>query len=235
MLYGWNDLADYQTDQRNPRKGNLLFGAKLSLEELRRLPPVLALVQGPFLVAFCWIIGPKFLVWVAAMLLVNAAYNWPDSGLKGRPGWDLLCQSGYLLVFVLSSWLNGVPQLPWQAFLFGALFAMHSHLFHEITDIAPDEAAGRRTTAVAIGAAWSKLIVAAMLLMEAVIIAVSFKSPIVVGFLSLSSAGFLLDCLVRRDKIISEAGLRAVLLAWNLVVLLSMYWVWREAMFVELR
>jgi 4-hydroxybenzoate polyprenyltransferase len=31
-------------------------------------------------------------------------------------------------------------------FVFGALFAMHSHLFGQIMDVAPDRLAGRRTT-----------------------------------------------------------------------------------------
>ncbi len=41
-----------------------------------------------------------------------------------------------------------MPQLPWQAFLFGAMFAMHSHLFGEVMDIEPDQKSGRKTLAV---------------------------------------------------------------------------------------
>src|SRR3989454_12143559 len=63
-----------------------------------------------------------------------------------------LFRSGYLLVFVLASWLNHVSQVPWFTFLFGAMFAMHSHLFGEIMDLEPDRRAGRRTLAGVLGA-----------------------------------------------------------------------------------
>ena len=44
-----------------------------------------------------------------------------------------------------------MPQLPWQAFLFGARFAMHSHLFGEVMDIEPDQKSGRKMLAVVLG------------------------------------------------------------------------------------
>lgn len=233
VLYGWNDLADYQTDQLNPRKGNLLFGAKMSRAELARLPRQMLQVQAPFLVLLGLAIGPKLLAWIAAGVAVNYAYNGRRLNLKGRPGWDLLCQSGYLLVFVLSSWLNDVPMLPWPAMLFGALFAMHAHLFHEVTDIEPDALAGRRTTAVAIGVRWSKLIVAVLLLTESLIVARYFQSAIVAGFLAAAGVGFTADALLRPHRVISESTLRVVFLTWNAVVLVSMYWIWRDAIFAQ--
>lgn len=233
VLYGWNDLADYRTDQLNPRKGNLLFGARLSRAELNRLPTQMAVVQAPFLVLLGWAMGPRLLLWGAACAAMNYAYNSRTLNLKGRPGWDLLCQTGYLLVFVLSSWLNDVPLLPWPAMLLGALFAMHAHLLHEVTDIAPDAAAGRRTTAVAIGVGWSKLVVAGLLLAECAIVWAYFRSTVVAGFLGLTGVGFALDALVWPHRVVGERTLARVLLAWNVVVLLSMYWVWREALFVD--
>ena len=232
LLYGWNDLADFQTDQLNPRKGNLLFGAKLGREELRKLPLRMAMVQLPFWGLLLWAIGPKFLIWIAACLAVNAAYNWPKVGLKGLPLLDVANQAGYLLVFVLSSWVNNAPQLSWPAMLFGALFAMHSHLLNEITDIDPDRAAGRRTTAVVIGVGPTKLIIATMLAAESLIMALYFDSLIVVLFCGIAAVGFVADYLWRREQVINDTQLRWVLIAWNVVTVLSMYWVWKEAMFV---
>ncbi|MCA9241148.1 MAG: UbiA family prenyltransferase [Planctomycetales bacterium] len=235
LVYGWNDLADYQTDQLNPRKGNLLFGAKLSREELRRLPVQMLLVQLPFAALFVWLRGAEFLLGLAALAVVSSLYNSPRAAFKSRPVLDLLCQSGYLLVFVFSSWLNQVPQLPWPAFVFGALFAMHAHLFHEVTDLAPDRAAGRRTTAVAIGPGYAKLLVAAMLLVESAIMAACFANATIATFLGLAGVGFAIDGLHRPKQIVSESALRVVFIAWNAVALVSMYWVWREAVFVQLR
>ena len=135
-----------------------------------RCPLRIFLVQLPFACCFVWLEGPKALVWLAALTLSTAVYNWPPPGFKGRPPFDVLNQVGYLLVFVLSSWLNRVPQLPWQTYLFGALFAMHAHLFGEIMDVEPDRLAGRRTTATTIGAVPAKALIAALLAAEGVLV-----------------------------------------------------------------
>jgi 4-hydroxybenzoate polyprenyltransferase len=28
LIYGWNDIVDYEADRLNPRKGTFLFGAR---------------------------------------------------------------------------------------------------------------------------------------------------------------------------------------------------------------
>lgn len=250
LLYGWNDWADYETDRLNPRKGNFLFGAQLPPVELARLPWLVALVQLPFFAAFLFFIGWEFWLWIAAALLVNACYNLPSLNFKGRPLLDVLSQSGYLLVFVLSSWVNDVPQLPWSAMLFGLLFAMHSHLLGEIADIAPDRAAGRTTTAVVIGAARTKLVVAGLLLLESFVALTYFGNSAnlpttgdadyliridrhtIAAFLAMAGIGFLIDWALRGGQTISDRALAGVLIAWNVVTLASMHFVWRSAPFV---
>jgi len=241
LLYGWNDWADYETDRLNPRKGNWLFGAQLPPGELARLPWAIAVVQLPFFVVFLWLVGWKFLLWIAAALAVNACYNLPAVNFKGRPVVDVLAQSGYLLVFLLASWVNHVPQLSWPAMLFGMLFAMHSHLLGETTDIEPDRAAGRHTTAVVIGAAGTKLLIATMLLAES-LIAVTLLGDwrtsladgrAIVGlFLLVAAVGFATDYIVRGGQTVSDHVLGGVLIAWNVVAIVSMYFVWRSGVFV---
>lgn len=232
LLYGWNDWADYETDRLNPRKGNLLFGAKLSRDELRRLPMRIAMVQAPFFALFLGAIGPKFLLWVVGVAAMNAAYNWPRIGCKGRPGLDVLIQSGYLLVFVLSSWLNDTPQLSPAVMLFSALFAMHAHLLNEIADIDPDRTSGRRTTAVVLGVGPTKLLIAALLAVEAAIAWTAIGSPAAGAFLAVAAVGFAAEYAFCRNRPLSERQLRIALVAWNVVAVLSIPWVWTEALFV---
>src|SRR2546430_152925 len=98
-----------------------------------------------------------------AVFCLKKKYNAPGSAWKRRPPFDALIQASYLLAFVLSSWLNNVPQLPWQTFLFGSLFAMHSHIFGEVMDIAPDRLSGRQTTATSIGRVRAKFLSASFL------------------------------------------------------------------------
>src|SRR5258707_7934330 len=131
VLYGVNDIVDAEADVYNPRKGTFLFGSLGAREQLAALRWEIAVAQLPFLALFLVLIGAKILLWYAALAAAVALYNSPRVGWKGRPPFDVLIQASYLLVFVLSSWLNHLAQLPWQTFVFGALFAMHSHVFGE--------------------------------------------------------------------------------------------------------
>ena len=231
LLYGWNDCVDFEIDRINPRKGTFLFGARGTLDQLHRLPLAMALVQAPFVLAFLYLVGPKVLLFFAGSIAIGGMlYNWPRYGWKGRPPLELLNQSGYLLVFALSSWLNRAPQLPWQAMLFSTLFAMHSHLFGEIMDIEPDRASGRRTTATVIGRIWTKLLIAALLAAECGLVFVFFHDMILSGFLLASGLWFLLDAaFVWRERPYTPRQMKYALLAWNVIALASMPWVWWRA------
>jgi 4-hydroxybenzoate polyprenyltransferase len=111
ILYGWNDLVDQETDRVNPRKGTFLFGARGTREQLASIPLRIALLQAVFLAAFWYLDGPRMVLWFAGLIAFTALYNWPRYGLKSRPPFEVLNQAGFLLVFVLSSWLNHAPQL----------------------------------------------------------------------------------------------------------------------------
>ncbi len=232
LLYGWNDYADFESDQLNPRKGNMLFGAKLSQEELSKLPWLISLVQLPFLIGMYYAIGSKFLLWILGCLAVNYAYNHPRFGFKAIPFLDVANQAGYLLVFVLSSWLNGVPQLAYPAMVIGAMFAMHSHLLNEIADYEPDRIVGKKTTAVLLGVGTTKLLIVGLLSLEAFMIAYYYNNLMVVAFLSIAAIGFLADWFWRREAIVTSKQLATVLVAWNVIAAGSIYWVWRSAMFI---
>ena len=230
FLYGWNDVVDFEVDRFNPRKGTYLFGARGTPERLARLPWRIALVQVPFAILFTLLLGPKALAWFAALIVATAIYNCRPFAFKGRPGLDLLNQAGYLLVFVLASWLNHVSQVPWFTFLFGAMFAMHSHLFGEIMDLEPDRRAGRRTLAGVLDARPAKWLLIAFLAAEAVLIWTYARDPWLAAFLAGSAGWFMLDAmLVWRDRPYSPGEMRLLFLAWNAVALASIPWMWHAA------
>lgn len=233
LLYGWNDLFDRETDRRNARKDSWLFGARLDDDELRRLPRWIAGVQAPFLVGFTVLYGAEMLGWFLAMTAANAVYNWPRFGWKNWPVVDLLNQVAYLLVFVLSSWLCAVPQLNAPAMVFSALFAMQSHLFGQIMDIDEDKAAGRHTTASVLGVRASKLVVVGFLLAEAWIAWSYFRGAAVEVFLLAGAAFFLLDAGVGfRGKPYPPWFSKVFFVGWNVVVVVTMYFVWRHGVFL---
>jgi len=236
LLYGWNDIVDYDADRLNPRKGTFLFGARGTLEQLRGLPVRIALVQAPFVIACSLLGGARMLLCFAGMVAAAALYNWPRFGFKARPPLEILNQAGYLFVFLLSSWLNDVPLLPWPTMLFGALFAMHSHVFGEVMDLEPDRTAGRRTTATVIGRVPAKLLMAVLMLVEAGLVLRFLGARPLAAFLLLSAAWFTLDAtVIWRGRPYSNREMRLFMLAWNAVALISMPWIWSQGSLLRMR
>jgi 4-hydroxybenzoate polyprenyltransferase len=230
VLYGVNDIVDADADVYNPRKGTFLFGSLGAKEQLASLRWKIAVAQLPFLAVFLILIGTKILLWYLALAAAVALYNSPRVGWKGRPPFDVLVQASYLLVFVLSSWLNHVPQLPWPTFVFGALFAMHSHIFGEVMDIVPDRKSGRRTTATQIGAVGAKVLMAVFLCLEAWLVYAFFHDRVIAGFLTAGVLWFALDArVVWKARPYTPRQMRAFMWAWNAAAVLGMYWNWASA------
>ena len=236
LLYGVNDIVDAEADRLNPRKGTFLFGSLGAAEQLAALRWKIAAVQIPFLIVFFVLMGPRVLIWFAALLLAVALYNAPRFGWKSHPPFDVLIQASYLLVFVLSSWLNGASQLPWQTFLFGAMFAMHSHIFGEVMDIEPDRLSGRRTTATLIGAVRSKLLIAGFLCVETTLVYVFFGDLVITGFLGFGAAWFVLDALlIWKNRPYSPAAMRLFMWGWNAAAIAGMFWNWAQGSLLHAR
>lgn len=236
LLYGVNDIVDAKADRLNPRKGTFLFGSLGRTEQLAALRGKIAAVQIPFLILFFVLVGPRILIWFGVLLIAVGIYNAPGFGWKSHPPFDVLIQASYLLVFVLSSWLNGVSQLPWQTFLFGALFAMHSHIFGEVMDMGPDRLSERRTTATVLGAVSSKLLMAAILCVETVLVYVSFGDLVITGFLGVGALWFLVDATALwKNRAYSPGEMRFFMWGWNVAALAGMVWNWTRGSLLHAR
>lgn len=229
LTFGWNDIGDSATDSINPRKDSYLFGASPDLQMRRVLPWYIVAIQLPFLIAFIFVAGWKMAGWFLAIVVANGCYN--SLGFKRMPWLDLLNQTGYLLIFVLASWLCSVDQLNGPAMVFSALFAMHSHLFGQIMDVEEDQRGGRRTTAVTIGVRNSKLLLVAILVIEAAIAFAYFRGTMISGFMLVAASFFLADALVgpKRHPLVF---VRVFFIAWNLIAIATMHIIWRYGLFV---
>jgi 4-hydroxybenzoate polyprenyltransferase len=154
-------------------------------------------------------------------------YNAPRFGWKSHPPFDVLIQASYLLVFVLSSWLNGAAQLPWQTFVFGAMFAMHSHIFGEVMDIEPDRLSGRRTTATLIGGVCSKMLIGGFLSAETLLVYIFFRDLVIAGFLGFGAMWFVLDALlIWKNRPYSPTTMRLFMWGWNAMAVAGVLWNW---------
>ncbi|MEO1269079.1 MAG: UbiA family prenyltransferase [Myxococcota bacterium] len=227
LVYGWNDIVDYEIDQLNPRKDSWLFGARGTREQLDTLPPVIALAQVPFAIAFVALAGWKMLALMVAIVAVNATYNAKIGGLRGRPPFDLINPMAYLLVLLLAVWLNNTPMLPWATFIYLALFCGHAQLMGEVMDYHCDKEAGRVTSCTLIGVAPTKWLIIAMVVLEGVILLTLFQDT-VLGVMLLGGALWLVwDVLIySRERRYSRTEFNLAGVGMNALGLVSMMWVW---------
>ena len=156
-MYGINDVFDYESDLRNPRKGGA-HGAVLD----RRMHPITLIAAAasciPFIVYLLLVGGwPSWLVLAASMFFV-VFYSAPPLRLKEVPFADSVTSSihffspaVYGLVLAGAVW---TPQLLAIIVAF-ALWGVASHAFGAVQDVAADREAGIASIATARGPAWT--------------------------------------------------------------------------------
>ncbi|HEX4444590.1 MAG TPA: prenyltransferase [Galbitalea sp.] len=153
-MYGINDVFDYESDLRNPRKGGV-EGALVS-PALHRSILVAALITSvPFLV-YLVAVG-SWLSWLVLAVSVFAvlAYSVPRLRFKERPLLDSITSSTHFVSpAVYGLVLAGASFVPQLWFLLAAFFlwGVASHAFGAVQDVTADRAAGIASVATVIGA-----------------------------------------------------------------------------------
>ena len=156
-MYGINDVFDYESDLRNPRKGGA-HGAVLD----RRLHRITLWAAGlsclPFVVYLVAVGDPASWAVLAASLFFVVFYSAPPLRLKERPFLDSATSSihffspaVYGLVLAGAVWTPGLVALI-VAF---ALWGVASHAFGAVQDVVADREAGIASIATARGARWT--------------------------------------------------------------------------------
>jgi 4-hydroxybenzoate polyprenyltransferase len=153
-MYGINDVFDYESDLRNPRKGGV-EGALLDRRMHR--PTIIAAIATnvPFLV-YLVVIGSA-LSWLVLAISVFAviAYSAPVLRFKERPFVDSLTSSTHFVSpAVYGLVLAGAAFTPQLWFLLGAFFlwGIASHAFGAVQDVVADREGEIASIATVIGA-----------------------------------------------------------------------------------
>jgi len=152
LVYGVNDVYDYESDIQNPRKGGVE-----GMKESRAFHPTIlrAVVMSnvPFLL-YLLVIG-DWLSRAVLVLIVFAALAYSLKGLRFKeiPLLDSITSSFHFvgpLILALSLAHFPVAAWPWVAAFF--LWGMASHALGAIQDIIPDRKGGLHSIATALGA-----------------------------------------------------------------------------------
>jgi 4-hydroxybenzoate polyprenyltransferase len=154
LMYGINDVFDYESDLRNPRKGGV-EGALLGPELHRPMVLLSALLPLPFLVPLIlW--GSLLSTGVLALaLFFVVAYSAKNFRFKEIPFVDSVTSSLHFVMPALfamalvGSELTGLSLTLLASFFF---WGMASHAFGAVQDVLADREAGVGSIATAIGA-----------------------------------------------------------------------------------
>ncbi|WP_426624561.1 prenyltransferase [Leifsonia sp. McL0607] len=154
-LYGINDVFDYESDLRNPRKGGA-EGALLDRRVHRSTIVAAVVTNVPFLVFLVLVGSPSSWVVLAASLFALLAYSMKGPRFKEVPFLDSATSSFHFVSPALYGLvLAGAVFTPGLCLLLLAFFlwGVGSHAFGAVQDIVPDREAGIASIATVLGAA----------------------------------------------------------------------------------
>jgi 4-hydroxybenzoate polyprenyltransferase len=180
-MYGINDVFDYESDLRNPRKGGV-EGALLD-PSVHRVTLVAAVVTNvPFLVVLVLLGHPLSWLVLAISVFAVIAYSAPKLRFKERPFLDSLTSSTHFVSpAVYGLVLAGAAFTPQLWAVLGAFFlwGIASHAFGAVQDVLADRSVGIGSVATVIGArATVRLSVVAYLLAGVLLLFSAWPGPL---------------------------------------------------------
>lgn len=152
LMYGINDVYDYESDLRNPRKG----GVEGAVEAKAFHPTIIKaaiLSNAPFLAALMVLGTPLSNLILLAVVFLVIAYSLPPLRFKERPLIDSVTSSLHFvgpLLFALS--IVGFTTTGLIAAGSFLLWGIASHILGAVQDILPDRAAHIHSVATFLGA-----------------------------------------------------------------------------------
>jgi 4-hydroxybenzoate polyprenyltransferase len=180
-MYGINDVFDYESDLRNPRKGGV-EGALLDTSMHRPTLWAAAITNIPFLIYLVAVGNP--LSWLVLAISVFAVIAYSAKGLrfKEKPFIDSLTSSTHFVSpAIYGLVLAGAVFTPQLWVILGAFFlwGTASHAFGAVQDVLADREASISSIATVIGArATVRLSVVAYLLAGVLLLFSSWPGPL---------------------------------------------------------
>lgn len=152
LIYGINDMFDYETDRLNPKKSS--YEALVQPESHRSLWFWLILLNIPFIL-FLLITNLFAVLSIFGFLFFSIFYSAPPVRAKAVPVVDSLFNVLYVFpaVFGYAMLTGSFP--PFGVFVAAGLWTAAMHAYSAIPDIAADNKAGVETIATLLGHGWT--------------------------------------------------------------------------------
>jgi 4-hydroxybenzoate polyprenyltransferase len=179
LMYGVNDVFDYESDLRNPRKGGV-EGVVL-LDRWHRLTLwAAALTNLPFLAALVALGSGRSGLALAIVVFAVVAYSAPVLRFKERPLLDSVTSSTHFVGPAVVGYTAVRQELsPAAAAAFAAFFlwGIASHAFGAVQDIRADREAGIASVATWLGSAATVRLAAASYVAAALLLLAGTDGP----------------------------------------------------------
>lgn len=180
-MYGINDVFDYESDLRNPRKGGV-EGALLDPSIHRTTLWAAVITNVPFLIALVVLGSPLSWVVLAVSVFAVVAYSAKGLRFKEKPVLDSITSSTHFVSpAVYGLVLAGAVFTPalWLILISFFLWGMASHAFGAVQDVIADREGGLASIATVFGArATTRLAVAAYALAGLLLLGTEWPGPL---------------------------------------------------------
>ena len=159
LMYGVNDVFDYESDLRNPRKGGIeggLADPATARSVHRRILWACVVTNVPFLVWLLALGGAAAGVVLALVVFGVVAYSAPRLRFKERPVLDSLTSAmhfvGPLLYALVLVGADLAARTAWPVLVAFVAWGMASHAFGAVQDVRADREGGLASVATVLGA-----------------------------------------------------------------------------------
>ena len=201
LIYGANDIFDYETDRRNAKKQG--YELLVTPADHARLWRSIALFCLPF--ALLLPFAPRTCCWsLAGFLFFSIFYSAPPVRAKARPIVDSAFNVLYIFPGAFGYFLTGGPNFSPMLFVAAWLWAMAMHAYSAVPDISADRAAEVPTVATFLdlrGTLWFCL---------TLYLAAAMLSLPVLGWLSIVLGAIYAALMARSLRAATESGVMKI-------------------------
>ncbi len=150
LIYGINDIYDYETDRLNPKKAG--YEAVLPKSLHPKVLKAILYTNAPFILLAVWLPQPATIA-LLVFVLCATFYSASPIRAKARPGYDSVFSAGhYVATGVFGYYVaGGTTGAIWLPVVAGMAWAMAMHAYSAVPDIKADASAKLATIATLLG------------------------------------------------------------------------------------
>lgn len=148
LIYGINDIFDFETDTLNPKKST--YEIRLQQSDHSSLAKWILMINLPFFAA-AFLIFRNALLPLSLFLFLSVFYSSPPIRAKAIPILDSLFNFLYVTPGILSFYLLTGSWPPIKILIAAGLWTAAMHAFSAVPDISADRQSGVNTIAVLLG------------------------------------------------------------------------------------